>query len=488
MAGRVCPAAQARTAGGVDYTLTRRRVRNLNLRVRADGSVAVSAPARVPLAAVDAFVAAHAAWVASAVGRAQARRAAEAAEVLPPKAEALARMQALCAAYYPLFAASCPGGRMPRIAVRDMNTRWGSCSLRTGTLGLCAAAVRDAAARAGICRRARILPLCPPRPQPRLLGGCGRRSARLPRPPRAAAQRAVNPLLPHLQDAVPGRPPMSEDKKYATLVSNTILFAISNFSSKLVSLFIQPYLTYALDSPDVLGVTKMMHSVTNLLIPVVSLGVSFAVIRFGLDKTKDKASVFFNGFVTILTGFAGLLLFWPLVRMIPNAADYLVLLYLCVLASCLRTLCTQFIRARMRNRLVAIDGVLTTASLLGFYLLFLTVLNMGATGYLLALFCSDMCSAVFVFLAGGCAQYFRPRKFDKALWGEMLRYCVPMIPLRSASGSSTPRTSSTSRPCAPVTAAAAAKPGSVCSAQGTSCRRSSRLSASFSTKPGSSRP
>ena len=43
-------------------------------------------------------------------------------------------MQALCAAYYPLFAASCPGGRMPRIAVRDMNTRWGSCSLRTGTL------------------------------------------------------------------------------------------------------------------------------------------------------------------------------------------------------------------------------------------------------------------------------------------------------------------------------------------------------------------
>ena len=111
-------------------------------------------------------------------------------------------------------------------------------------------------------------------------------------------------------------------------------FAISNFSSKLVSLFIQPYLTYALDSPDVLGVTKMMHSVTNLLIPVVSLGVSFAVIRFGLDKTKDKASVFFNGFVTILTGFAGMLLFWPLVRMIPNAADYLVLLYLCVLASC----------------------------------------------------------------------------------------------------------------------------------------------------------
>lgn len=221
---------------------------------------------------------------------------------------------------------------------------------------------------------------------------------------------------------------MSDNKKYSMLVSNTILFAVSNFGSKLVSLFIQPYLTYALESPDVMGVTKLMQSVTNLLIPVVSLGVSYAVIRFGLDKNQDKASVFMNGLATILLGFGLMVLCWPAVRLIPNAAGYLVLLYLCVLASCLRTLCTQFIRARMRNHLVAVDGVMTTASLLLFYLLFLSVLNMGATGYLLALFCSDLCSAVFVFVAGGCGKFFDLRKFDRPLWGEMLRYCVPMIP------------------------------------------------------------
>ncbi len=221
---------------------------------------------------------------------------------------------------------------------------------------------------------------------------------------------------------------MSDNKKYSMLVSNTILFAVSNFGSKLVSLFIQPYLTYALESPDVMGVTKLMQAVTNLLIPVVSLGVSYAVIRFGLDKNQDKASVFMNGLATILLGFGLMVLCWPAVRLIPNAAGYLVLLYLCVLASCLRTLCTQFIRARMRNRLVAVDGVMTTASLLLFYLLFLSVLNMGATGYLLALFCSDLCSAVFVFVAGGCGKFFDLRKFDRPLWGEMLRYCVPMIP------------------------------------------------------------
>ena len=191
----------------------------------------------------------------------------------------------------------------------------------------------------------------------------------------------------------------SPQKKYTTLVSNTLLFAISNFSSKLLSFFIRPYLSYALDSPDVMGVSSLLQQATNLLIPVVSLGVAYAVIRFGLDKSTNKSSVFVNGAATIGLGFVVLLLAMPLVRLIPNAAEYLGFLYLCVLASCMRTLCTQFIRSRMLNRLVAIDGVLTTLSLLLYYL-----------------------------LAGGCWRYFKPKAFDKTLWKEMLRYCLPMIP------------------------------------------------------------
>ena len=159
----------------------------------------------------------------------------------------------------------------------------------------------------------------------------------------------------------------SPQKKYTTLVSNTLLFAISNFSSKLLSFFIRPYLSYALDSPDVMGVSSLLQQATNLLIPVVSLGVAYAVIRFGLDKATNKSSVFVNGAATIGLGFVVLLLAMPLVRLIPNAAEYLGFLYLCVLASCMRTLCTQFIRSRMLNRLVAIDGVLTTLSLLLYY-------------------------------------------------------------------------------------------------------------------------
>ena len=127
------PEVTRRTAAGIPYELTRKKVKRLNLHIRRNGTVAVSIPWSYAVGFADAFVTEQAQWIREAVSR-QLRRNARNDQPLPSKAEALAYMQALCRAYYPQFAATCPGGAMPKIAVRDMNTRWGSCSLRTGTL------------------------------------------------------------------------------------------------------------------------------------------------------------------------------------------------------------------------------------------------------------------------------------------------------------------------------------------------------------------
>lgn len=124
MNGTVGP--QRRCAGGVTYELTRKRVKNINLRVRADGSAAVSAPARVPLREIDAFVAQRAAWVAAARARALARAAAERQPCAVTPEQALALFTRVSEEIFPLFAQAL-GGQRPLLKVRRMKTRWGVC-------------------------------------------------------------------------------------------------------------------------------------------------------------------------------------------------------------------------------------------------------------------------------------------------------------------------------------------------------------------------
>lgn len=117
---------ETRCAAGITYELTRRRVKNLNLRVRRDGTVAVSIPLRTTPEAADAFVAARAAWIEEAQQRRRSRAEQEERTPLPPAEEALAHFTALSEKVYPAFA-QVLGGQKPTIRVRDMCSRWGVC-------------------------------------------------------------------------------------------------------------------------------------------------------------------------------------------------------------------------------------------------------------------------------------------------------------------------------------------------------------------------
>ncbi len=215
--------------------------------------------------------------------------------------------------------------------------------------------------------------------------------------------------------------------KYSRLLSNTVLFGISSFSSKLLSFFLTRLYTGALAEADY-GIVDLVQQSANFLIPLVSLGISNAVIRFGLEKNVSKRGVFTGGLIAIGMGFGVLLLFSPLINQIPLVRDQIVLLFLYVLISCLRTLCCQFTRAKLYTRLYAVDGILSVLYTVGFNILFLLVLKMGIVGYLLAIICADLLSIIGLTLLERLWRYIRFKKFNWTLYKDMLRYCLPLVP------------------------------------------------------------
>lgn len=119
--------------GPIPYTLARKKVRNLNLRVRRDGSVSVSAPVHMPDRDIELFLLQKAQWILQHQEAVQAQ-----SPDGPPshsKEECLALFTPISDRIFPLFY-DLLGGQKPQLKVRDMRSRWGSCHVQKRVITL----------------------------------------------------------------------------------------------------------------------------------------------------------------------------------------------------------------------------------------------------------------------------------------------------------------------------------------------------------------
>ncbi len=215
--------------------------------------------------------------------------------------------------------------------------------------------------------------------------------------------------------------------KYRNLISNTFIFAIGTFSSKVLVFLLMPLYTKVLSEAQY-GTVDLMVQVGNFLLPLVSCGIVNGIIRFGLDKYYKKRDVFTTGFLTILFGFIILLILEPILVHVPYLNENTMMIYVFVLMSSMRSLCSQFVRAKGYVKLYAIDGLLSTATTIFFNVLYLVVLKWGINGYMLAMISADTLSTLFLFYVAGLRRYLHIRGLNLSTSQEMLRYSIPMIP------------------------------------------------------------
>lgn len=121
------PEVQLRSAGGIQYELYRKKIKQLHLRVRDNGTVMVSIPLPTSLEQADAFVCKNAQWIHDTRQKVMAKAARDNAD-LPDKETALACFTAMSDQVYPAFAGVL-GGQPPELRVRDMTSRWGVCDV-----------------------------------------------------------------------------------------------------------------------------------------------------------------------------------------------------------------------------------------------------------------------------------------------------------------------------------------------------------------------
>ncbi len=215
--------------------------------------------------------------------------------------------------------------------------------------------------------------------------------------------------------------------KYKKLLSNTFIFAVGTFSSKLLTFLLMPFYTSILSTGEY-GVGDLISQTVYLLIPLATVGINNSIIRFALEKNINKSGVLTTGFVTILIGFAVMCCFAPLLNQISIFTGYTFLVYFFILFSSLHSLFSSFLRSLGYVKLYAFDGIARTLLTILLNILFLAVFKMGVAGYVLATPMADLISSVFLVFTTKLYRHIRLRFIQKKTAIAMLKYSLPLIP------------------------------------------------------------
>ena len=119
---------------GLNVELTRKNIKRMNMRIKEDGRVVISAPYLTPQFEIEHFVRSKRGWIDKNIVRVQQRAAARPEPADAAEKERLRRaLRARIAGRLPAIEQR-TGLRANGFAIRDMHTRWGSCNTTTNHL------------------------------------------------------------------------------------------------------------------------------------------------------------------------------------------------------------------------------------------------------------------------------------------------------------------------------------------------------------------
>ena len=216
-------------------------------------------------------------------------------------------------------------------------------------------------------------------------------------------------------------------EKYTRLISNTAIFTIGKFVSKLIVIFMLPFYTSCLSNAQY-STADLITNLCNLIIPIAALGVGEGIFREAAGKSQDKEAFFTNGIVIMAIGTAAVGLLSPLLLLIDAFSPYIWLILGYIVASNIHSVCSQYVCAIGRTKLFAGQGILNTVICVTFNIIFLAGFGMGVEGYVLSILLGDLLSAVFVFFFAKLYRAIQVRKVSRDIMKELLRFCLPLVP------------------------------------------------------------
>ena len=220
-------------------------------------------------------------------------------------------------------------------------------------------------------------------------------------------------------------------KKYLELLKNIGILTLSNFGSKILSFLLVPLYT-AMLSAEEYGNFDFINVTISLLIPLLTLNISEAALRFLLDskRTEDeKKDITYITFRYALISIAIVTMFSVInyiFNFIPILKDNFIFFIIFYLVSVMYQVIQNITRGYDKLFDIAVAGIINSISMITLNILFLLVFKIGLTGYFLANIISTGIVTIYLSFKLRISKNIN-NKTNKIIEKEMIQYSKPLM-------------------------------------------------------------
>ncbi len=186
--------------------------------------------------------------------------------------------------------------------------------------------------------------------------------------------------------------------KYGYLIKNIGLLTISSFATKLLSFFLVPLYTGVLTTGEY-GTYDLLNATVGILLPILTLNIYEAVLRFAMDKDADREALATVGMrysllASLVLGLALLVAFSVgVVSLEPRLMLYFWLVFV---VQAFTNLATCYARGIGLIGELSVAGAVSAAVTIVLNIVFLLPLHMGLDGYFLANILGPLAQVVYL--------------------------------------------------------------------------------------------
>lgn len=222
---------------------------------------------------------------------------------------------------------------------------------------------------------------------------------------------------------------MAKSRQFRDLFKNIGLLTLGNFTTKLLSFFLVPLYTSVLTTSEY-GIYDIIHTTIILLVPVLTIDIQEAVVRFSISKEAGEDEILITGLrfaaISILI-ILGITIINSQFRLVKMLEDYSVYFFLLFSFTALSQVLSSFARGMDKVKDYTIASVISSTISILLNVWLLAFAGKGLEGYFISFIAGYIFLCVYLVISLKIHKYINRGKIKKELQHNMIRYSAPLV-------------------------------------------------------------